>query len=182
VRPLSEIAGWVLGELDERASDALEAHLFACDGCTEAARLLLELRETLPVLARGGASRLALTPALLARLEADGIPLRRYEIHPGETVPCAADPHQAYAVTYKTAPLEEVARVDVELLGPDGLVMDRFDDVPFDRRAGAVILAEPGDSIRALPSVTLTLRLMGEDAEGTVRELGTYGLAHRAMD
>jgi hypothetical protein len=177
--PLEDVAAWVLDELEDSDAEQVEEHLFVCGSCNRTARILLELRDAIPVVARTGRVRLALTRALLQRIDEDGLPVRRYDISPGDTVPCAADAEQVYSITRTRADLEGVSRVDVELLAPGGFLIDRLEDVPFDARLGAVVFAERGDSVRAWPTMTFHIRLIGHDASGT-RELGVYGMSHSA--
>lgn len=172
------LVDWLVGELDAQAEDDVEEHIIACDECAATARLLLELRESVPEIARAGQARYLLTRALLRKIEADALPVRTYVIAPGATVPCSADSRQVYALTHLQADLEDVVRVDAELLDAEGATIQRIEDAPFDRRVGAVVIAETGDAVRQWPTMLLQVRLMGRADDGSERELGVYRLDH----
>ena len=173
------LCGWVLGELDPDVEAEVEEHLFECGACTATARWLLELRQSVAEVARAGTLRHVATPSLLAAIDAEGLPVRRYDIDPGQTVPCSADSTQVYALGVFHAALGEMTRVDAELIAPDDSVVERIRDAPFDARFGAVMLAETGDAVRASPTMLLRVRLIGW-RDGVEQELGVYGLSHTA--
>ncbi|HJL16739.1 MAG TPA: zf-HC2 domain-containing protein [Sandaracinaceae bacterium LLY-WYZ-13_1] len=175
---LARLVDWVTGDAAEDEVAEVEQHVMGCDACARTADRLMDLGDAVAALARDGALRHAATPSVLARMDADGLDVRRYDVRPGEAVECQATPTQAYAITWLRADLSGVASVDVEVAAEGGPVLDTVRDVPFDRREGAVVLVEDGDSIRALPRIDLRLTMRGRDASGEERELGTYLLRH----
>jgi hypothetical protein len=177
--PFERLVAWVLGDaLDD--AEAVEPHLFECEECTRVAHRLLDLRDAIQNAFRAGQLRFVATPALVRAMEDSGLELRSYDPAPGEVVPCSATPTQHYAITWFTAELADVSRVDVEIATQDGHPMERISDVPFSAEANAVILAETGDFVRSLPTMTLQIRLLAVEGDGRQTELGTYGLAHGA--
>ena len=168
------IVALVLGELPEAEADAVDEHLLGCDECSAYAAWLVALGDGVRTLARAGRIELVATVSLSGHLAADGLPMRRYHLRPGETVPCAIDDEVCNLVRLD-ADLAGAGRVDSELRGPGGVLMQRLDDIPYDPAAGCVFIVSRGDQIRALPSILLTIRLLSGD-----RVLGEYRLDHHA--
>lgn len=179
--PFDKLSGWALGELAEEEAEEVEEHLFGCDDCARVASLLTSLREPIAALVRDGRLRFAMTGALLERVAADALPVRRYVIEPGGTVPCSADLTQVYAITQLNADLSGLTRVSARVVMPDGTVVETIEDVPFDARQGAVVMTEQGDMVRSWPTMLIEVQLVGFDADGASRPLGTYRLSHTGM-
>jgi hypothetical protein len=139
---------------------------------------LLDLRDAIRNAFHAGHLRFVATPALVRAMEDSGLELRSYDPAPSKVVPCSATPTQHYAITCCSAELANVSRVDIDISTQDGHPLERFSDVPFAPEANAVILAETGDFVRSLPTMTLQIRLVAVEGDGRRIELGTYGLAH----
>jgi hypothetical protein len=168
------IIALVLGELPEADADAVEEHLLGCAGCSAYADWLGALGDGVRALSRAGRIELVATVSLVGRLDADGLPMRRYHLRPGEIVPCSiAD--ETYNLVQLDADLTGAGQVDSELRGPGGVLLQRLEDIPYDPSAGSVFVVARGDQIRALPSLLMTIRLFSGD-----RVLGEYRLDHHA--
>lgn len=174
--PFERLVDWALGEQED---EALELHLLSCDDCAQAANRLFALRERVPEVVRVGRVGLVLTPSLVARIAAEGLTVRWYDVAPGESIACSADPGQVYGITRLSADLTGVVRAAVRV-EMQGATVKVWDDVPFDAPANAVFLADPGEVLRALPTTVVTLQLTGTDASGAERTLGRYELRHTA--
>lgn len=134
--PFETLAAWWARDLDEPAASELEAHVFSCDACAAACealgRLVGGLIEVIPPV---------ISEAHRARLIERGLRV--------VSTPCPADG----AATARFAEgvdllvhelrgdLSQAERVDVEVRGPDGSLAIRLEHVPFDARAGHVLVA-----------------------------------------
>lgn len=176
--PLEELVAWVFGP--EEDADPIEEHLLTCDGCAAVVTRLCALRDAVNGLVREGRIAHAATPALIARMGEDGLDLMRYELRPGEEVDCRATTTQRYALTHLHLERAPASRIDLEVAFADGTVLDRAEDLTVNAGDDSVIVMQPGDQVRMLPSTLLQLRLLTVDDEGE-RELAKYWLRHRAL-
>ncbi len=133
---------------------------------------------TRELIARGRVP-LVLTPALLARLERDGVRIRRHVVEAGGQTRCTAGPDDDLIAVTLRAPLRAGERVDlVYLEAPAGLDLGaRWTDVPVDVARGEVVFVEPGDAIRPLPAGRARLGLLGVGPAGE-RTIGEFTLLH----
>jgi hypothetical protein len=167
------------GELPAADEAAVEAHLMACGACAEQAawlgRLAAATREVVP----RGRVPLVLTPALLTRLERDGVRIRRHVVEAGGRTRCTAGPDDDLIAVTLRAPLRAGERVDlVYLEAPTGLDRGaRWTDVPVDVTRGEVVFVEPGDAIRPLPAGRARIALLGVGPVGE-RTIGEFTLLH----
>jgi hypothetical protein len=130
--PFETLVALFAGELDERAVDAAEAHVFACDACAASharlAELVMATRDLVPPV---------ISAAHRDRLLAAGKNLVVTQVTP-ETVPTARfAPGVDLLIHALQGDLTGAERVDVELVGP-GFVLEH---VPFDPVAGEVLIA-----------------------------------------
>jgi hypothetical protein len=88
--PLATLVDYWLDELPAPSEVAAEEHLIACTDCTRWAEELARLGAAVRSLIRRGGVSLGLTPSLLARLEQDGVRIRRHRVEPGEQTRCTA--------------------------------------------------------------------------------------------
>jgi hypothetical protein len=125
------------GELDEEAGERLEQLLFECSDCAaEAERWAAVV---------GGAT-VAIPPVITAEalraLEGRGELMNENPMQPGEHRQ-AAFPEGGRLLIHRLGGLEltRVDRVNVALSTPEGALLTRFEDVPFERNTGEVIVA-----------------------------------------
>jgi hypothetical protein len=128
-------------------------------------------------LLRGGRLPLILTPALLARLEAEGVRIRHHRVDPGGRTACTAGPDDDLVSVWLSGDFRSGERVDVVIADPPELAK-RLQDVPVDRNAGQIILALPGAAIRPLSAHVGMIRVVGVGDEGE-RTVAEYALDHR---
>jgi hypothetical protein len=171
-----KIIALIAGELPEPEADVVEEHLLGCGSCSEYAEWLGALGDGVRTLARAGRLDLVVTVSLNARIATDGLPVCRYHLRPGETVPCSIG-SEVYNLVELDADLSGGGRLDGEIRGPGGVLLTRLDDIPYDPASPSISFATRGDQIRALPSILLTIRLLSGD-----RVLGEYRLDHHARD
>jgi hypothetical protein len=162
----------VLGELPEDEAARFEEHYFGCETCFRRAMALEHARKRLttslpPLLTQERHEALQNQRALeVVHVEAGGNGL----------IKLGSD--NAFGIWILHAPLEGVARVDVEVRPIEGDFTFGFNDVPFDRERGQVLLACQLH-YRAVPGgPRLNVRLL-ETADAGGRELGQYILDHQ---
>jgi hypothetical protein len=177
--PLATLVDHWAGELTPADEAAVEEHLMACGACAELAAWLGRLAAATRELIARGRVPLALSPALLARLERDGVRIRRHVVEAGGQTRCTAGPDDDLIAVTLRAPLRAGERVDlVYLEAPAGLdVGARWTDVPIDVARGEVVFVEPGDAIRPLPAGRARLALLGVGPAGE-RTIGEFTLLH----
>jgi hypothetical protein len=181
VRPLDQLLAYWRGELAGEEGEAIEAHVFGCDGCTRKLTGVAELARGVHAVVRGGGLRVALTAAAVDRLARDGLLLRHYRLAPGEQVACTVAAGDDLIVSWLRADLGEAARVDVLWTRPGGEVLARLEDVPLERARGEAILAVGGGEARTWPDTVFVMRLVAVDAGGVDRPLGDYTFNHTAF-
>lgn len=177
--PLATLVDHWAGELAPADEAAVEEHLMACGACAEQAAWLGRLAAATRELISRGRVPLVLTPALLARLERDGVRIRRHMVEAGGQTRCTAGPDDDLIAVTLRAPLRAGERVDlVYLEAPAGLDLGaRWTDVPVDVARGEVVFVEPGDAIRPLPAGRARLGLLGVGPAGE-RTIGEFTLLH----
>lgn len=172
--PLALLAGSALGELDDAEEARVEEHVVSCDACAARYATFVRLGPAIAALVPAHRPSFVATPAVVARLEAEGLISRRYVIAPGSRVPCTVRPEDIYALTRLDADLSGISRLDLRR-GPE-----RYEDVPFDPKAGAVYLLTRSASLLPLPSAPVEITLLAIDRDGSERTLGDYTLDHTA--
>ncbi len=178
-RPLATLVDHWAGELAPADEAAVEEHLIACGACAERAAWLGRLAAATRELIARGRVPLVLTPALLARLERDGVRIRRHVVEAGGQTRCTAGPDDDLIAVTLRAPLRAGERVDlVYLEAPAGLDLGaRWTDVPVDVARGEVVFVESGAAIRPLPAGRARLGLLGVGPAGE-RTIGEFTLLH----
>lgn len=173
--PLASAVDYWLGE--HPATDELEEHLMACAACSAALERLAAIAGGVRTLVRRGRLPLVLTPALLARLEEDGVRIRHHRVDPGGRTACTAGPRDDFVSVCLTGDFRSGERVDVMIAEVPG-TSRRLEDVPVDRERGRIIVVQPGARIRLLPAHTVNIVVLGVGDEGE-RTVAEYTLDHR---
>jgi hypothetical protein len=93
------------------------------------------------------------------------------------SVNCTITPGDDFVVARLEAPLAGVTRLDLVNVGPDGKREMRLEDIPFVAESGSVVVSTRIAALRALPSVTLRMRLLAVDDKGE-RTVGEYTFHH----
>lgn len=161
------------GDLDGVATAAVEEHLFGCADCTAVAARVAAVTETLrtaipPVISR----------AQVERLRRRGAQVRENDFAPGERreVPFPTD---ADLLIHRLTGLDltSAERVDFRITQEStGALITVFDDAPFDRSAGAVLVACQRH-YAAMPHDTVMS--VSIHAPGAPPRTATYTILHR---
>jgi hypothetical protein len=174
-----DLADWWAGELAPSRADELEEHLLACDGCASRAERTGDLARALAAAARSGAIAGVATPAVVSRLERDGVRVHRYRIGPGQVVPCSVWPDDqvmAAVLDLRAVAGEDGSRLDLLARFGDEPAL-RTADVPLDRASGTLTWLATAAVERQRPATRVSfqvLRVRGQD-ESVAAE---YTLAH----
>lgn len=173
------------GELSGERADRVEEHLFACQTCGTVFESLAALGRGVREAVRAGGVAASVDGAFLRRAARDGLVLREYRIAEGEEVSCRAGAEDLVIVRL-AAELGDLdrLRLETELEDLERRKSTRLPprEVVVDRELGEVLLAFPGDAVRAYPRSLWTLRLLGEprgdDHVAERTELGPFVMDH----
>ena len=100
--PVATLVDYWLDELPAPSETATEEHLIGCSDCSRQVEQFARLGAAVRGLIRRGGVTLGLTPALLARLEQDGVRIRHHRVEPGGQTRCTAGPDdELIAVTLR---------------------------------------------------------------------------------
>jgi len=170
---LDELLGYLLGDLEDRADDELDAiedHLFDCAACGRRLESLDALRRAVAEAAQNAELGGNVNRAFLERAARDGLSVREYRIDEGTTVACTAGPEDLVLVrlaagTAHAARGEEIDPLELRVTFED-LERGESTDLPprevaLDHDMGEVMLVFPGDTVRAYPRSRWTLHLGG---------------------
>jgi hypothetical protein len=175
--PLGVLVDYWFDDLSPTTDDATEEHLIGCDECSQSLRWIADVAAGTPELLRRGRVPLALTPALLARLEQDGVRIRRHHVEAGGYTHCTAGPDDDLVSVTLRGEFRPDERIDVVYLEAPEFLRGRRTDVPVDGERGELTLVERGEDVRALPAQRLKLALYGVGPSGE-RTIGEYTLLH----
>lgn len=175
--PLGVLVDYWFDELPPVAEAAAEEHLIQCADCGQRLQWIAEVGAATRDLIRRGRVPLALTPALLARLEQDGVRIRHHRVEAGGSTHCTVAPDDDLVAVTLRGELRRDERVDLVYLDSPDFLRERRTDVPVDTERGEVVLVERGDMVRALPAQRLRLGLYGVGPSGE-RTIGEYTLLH----
>jgi hypothetical protein len=174
--PTSALLSYWMGEnVAEEA--ALEEHLMACTHCSARLEALVRLGRGIRGATRSGNFHGVLCAAFVETLRQDGLRVREYRLAPNTRVACTVTPDDDLVVSYLSAPLRDVERLDLvfeDLVAGHAL---RMTDVAFDPAAEEVVLAPNTTALRALDTGPRRARLIAVQ-DGVERELGSYTFDH----
>jgi glycine/D-amino acid oxidase-like deaminating enzyme len=174
---MSALVDYWFDELPAAAEAAADEHLIQCTDCSQRLEWLAELDAASRELLRRGRVPLALTPALLARLEQEGVRIRHHRVEAGGYTHCTVGPDDDLVGLTLRGDFRADERVDLVYLEAPDFLRERRADLPVDGERGAVVLVERGEDIRALPAQRLRLALYGVGPAGQ-RTIGEYTLFH----
>jgi glycine/D-amino acid oxidase-like deaminating enzyme len=167
---------WV-DELPPDAETAADEHLIQCAECSQRLQWIAEVGAAAQGLFRRARVPLAVTPALLARLEQDGVRIRHHRVEAGGHTHCTAGPDDDLVGLTLRGEFRTGERIDLVYLEAPEFLRERRMDLPVDRERGEVVLVERGDAIRALPAQRVRIGLYGVSPSGE-RSIGEYTLLH----
>lgn len=170
------LAYW-LGELDSESEASTEEHYLGCAMCSRRLEQLIALVQGVRAVTRQSGVDVVIDDEFVRRLSADGLHVREYQVPRNGSVNCTVTPEDDFVVARLEAPLDEVQRIDMVHMVGDGASEMRQEDVPFSAESGCVVFSTRIESLRALPAVTLRVRLLAVDDSGE-RTLGEYTFNH----
>jgi len=173
------LAYW-LGELAPDHDAVVEEHYLGCDQCSQRLAWLTHLGTALRSLMQQSGVSIVLNDQFVHKLAEDGLHVREYRVPQNGSVNCTVTPSDDIVVAYLEAPLAEVTRLDLVYLDPMGIPQTRQEDIPFSVERSNVVFSTRIDTLRALPSTTLHVRLLAVDADGE-HPLGDYRFHHTAQ-
>ena len=134
--PHEVIVRYWAGDLSDGETEAIEEHVFGCEACFEASSRVGAL---------GRALAEAIPPVAIARdialAEARGVRHVTNDIRPGVATETWLRAGTDLLVHRLLADLEDVERISVDIVLPDGSRLLALPDVPFEPSAGAVLVA-----------------------------------------
>jgi hypothetical protein len=134
--PLETVAALWAGELGEPDATSFCEHIFSCDVCAaraeRTAKLVGGLRALVPMV---------ISAAHRDRLVAGGMRIHVTPVRAGVDGRARFAPDVDLLVHALAADLSAATRVDVEIVGPTGAPSLVFENVPFDRARGEVLIA-----------------------------------------
>lgn len=170
------LAYW-LGELDPDAAAQVEEHYLGCGVCSGRLEQLTTLAHAVRALTQRSGVSAIINEDFVRRLSTSGRKVREYRVPLNGSVNCTVTPEDDFVVAHLEASLDKVTRLDMLTLDSGGETARRQEDIPFNAGSKAVVLVSNIDELRALPAVTLRLRLLAVDTSGE-RTLGEYCFNH----
>ena len=177
---LDTLVDYWLGDIDDPATETIDAHLMQCNACGAALDDVIALARGVKDAFHRGAVPSMLSAPFVERLKAAGLRVREYHVPHNGSVACSVAPEDDLLVSHLAAPLHGVVRLDAMLalsFLPDH--EERLRDIPFDAATGEVLFTPKMVEVREHPSHELTVRLLAIDAAGE-REVGHYTFHHQA--
>jgi hypothetical protein len=178
---LAQLIAYQMGELSAREQEAVEEHYFGCEDCSQRLQGLVQLGEAIVRAVRAGELSAPVTASLLERAAADGLLLRQYSVHPGETVACTASPEDDFVVIHLAGSLSAQRsvsmRIETEDLEHGGRQVRELPTVPVDQDRGELFLLFAGSRVRSYPRSRWTMQL-GAPGQEPDASLGTFTLEH----
>ncbi len=178
--PTSALLAYWLGEsVAEEA--AVEEHLMACPHCSARLQSLVRLGRGIRRATRAGNIHGVLSASFVDELRDDGLRVREYRLQPGASVACTVTPDDDLVVSYLSAPLRDVQRLDLVFEDPGSGHELRMADVAFDPEAGEVVLAPSTAALRVFDTGPRRARLLAVH-DGEEREIGCYTFNHTRFE
>ena len=171
----ANLVAYRLGELDDVTEAALEEHYLGCADCAARLAEIEALGDGVRRAFAGGGVGMFVTPAIIDAFRARGVRVREYRVpHNGGVNCCALPDDEVLAGYLLDVPLHGVDRVDAIVVFEGE---HRFEDVPFDRASGMVVVTPPMRHLRAMPAHRQMCRLVSVEPNGD-RVLGEYTFNH----
>src|SRR4051794_21506206 len=110
--PTSALLAYWMGEsVAEEAS--LEEHLMACARCSARLDSLVRVGQGIRRATRSGNFHGVMSASFVETLRKDGLRVREYRLQPNTRVACTVTPDDDLVVSYLSAPLRDVQRLDL---------------------------------------------------------------------
>jgi hypothetical protein len=172
------LADYWLAALSDTEEETVEEHLLQCDQCGTSLREVIALAEGVRNLAREGSLRMVVSEKFLERAAAEGMHIRQYAPPVGGEVQCTVTTEDDLLIGRLAADLNGAAPVDLYPCDEQGLVQQRFPDVPVHSGTNSVVFQESITFAKAAPSYRMIARLVAFDEAGGEHLLGEYTFHH----
>jgi hypothetical protein len=172
------LADYWLGALASSEEEAVEEHLFDCDGCGARLREVIALAEGVRRLAREGSLRIVVSDTFLRRAAEEGLRVREYAPPPGGGVQCTVTAEDDILIGRLAANLSGAKRVDLCICDERGVEQLRLPDIPVHSGASSIAYQESITFAKAAPTNKMIARLVTFDEAGGERLLGEYTFNH----
>lgn len=172
------LADYWIAALPRTEEEAVEEHLFNCDGCGARLQEVIALAEGIRNLAREGSLRMVVSDSFLKRVTEEGLRVREYAPPAGGDIHCTVTAEDDFLVARLAANLTEVKRVDLCICDEHGIEQLRLPDIPVESGASNVVYQESMTFAKAMPSSKMIARLVTFDEAGGERLLGEYTFNH----
>lgn len=172
------LADYWIAALPRTEEEAVEEHLFNCDGCGARLQEVIALAEGIRNLAREGSLRMVVSDSFLKRVAEEGLRVREYAPPAGGDIQCTVTAEDDFLVARLAANLTEVKRVDLCICDEHGIEQLRLPDIPVESGASNVVYQESMTFAKAMPSSKMIARLVTFDEAGGERLLGEYTFNH----
>ena len=171
------LVAWWLGEWPEPDQAALEEHLFGCAHCSARLEILAALDSGVRAAVQRGTVGVVVSGPFVSAMKQGGMRLREYRVEPGGSVNCTIRADDDAVVSRLRAPLSDLRRLDLVRVLGGGAPDERVADVPFDPKAGEVLVIPPPAWLKTMPAFTMRMRLVAVDEAGE-SEIGEYTFVH----
>jgi len=172
------LADYWIAALPRTEEEAVDEHLFNCDGCGARLHEVIALAEGVRNLAREGSLRMVVSDSFLKRVAEEGLRVREYAPPAGGGIQCTVTAEDDFLVARLAANLTEVKRVDLCICDEHGIEQLRLSDIPVESGASNVVYQESMTFAKAMPSSKMIARLVTFDEAGGERLLGEYTFNH----
>ncbi len=172
------LSDYWLAALPSVEAEAVEEHLFACDGCARRLQHVIAMAEGIRNLAREGSLQIVVSDAFLRRAAEEGLRVRQYAPPRGGSVQCTVTAEDDILIGRLAVNLGRARRIDVSICDGSGVEQLRMRDIPANPNVGEVILQESITFIKDAPTTTMIVRLVDVDDAGGERLLGEYTFNH----
>ena len=172
------LADYWLAALAGSEEEAVELHLLDCDECGARLREVIALIDGVRKIAREGSLRMVVSDAFLKRAAEEGLRIREYAPPAGGSVQCTVTAEDDFLIARLAANLTGAKRVDLCLCDERGVEQGRMRDIPVGQGASNIVYQESATWAKAMPSMTMIVRLVTFDESGGERLLGEYTFNH----
>jgi hypothetical protein len=176
---IGELSDYWTSDASAEDAERIEAHVFACEACTELLAEADRLRRSIGDVARAGNFQAILTDSLLNRLAHDGVRVRSYSIDAGGSVQCAVWEEDEILVTRLRADFSGVSSVNAVMRLDSGETWGQAADIPVAEGSREVIIALPAELVRRAPEAPMRLTLRDSSASASDAPLAEYTFDHR---
>ncbi|RZL88076.1 MAG: hypothetical protein EOP82_24185 [Variovorax sp.] len=174
---LESLLAYWLGESEDERTQAIDAHLLGCERCGAELDQLIALQASVRRAFADGQVNAFVSGSFVRRLAEQGMRVHEHLLPHNGSVNCSAAPDDDLLVARLQAPLDGVDRLDAVFRSSIEADEYRLSDIPFDPRAGEVVMIPKLAEVRGLPAHDFTVRLVS-CRDGSERTVGEYMLHH----